>query len=121
MTLVTYGGLINNVLESAQILERQGIQASVLRLMNLSNFPGEQILKAGAGPIVVIEETCTGSGIRERLAWQLRTLEPERMVRGIDLGPDFVPHGAQEKLYSLCGLDAASIAEFVRGVTRDED
>ena len=121
VTLVTYGGLINNVLESTQILERQGIQASVLRLMNLSVFPGEQILKAGPGPIVVIEETCTGSGIRERLAWQLRTLEPERMVSGIDLGPDFVPHGAQEKLYSLCGLDTASIAEFVRGVTRDED
>ena len=121
VTLVTYGSLINNVLESAQMLERQGIQAAVLRLMDLSGFPAEQILKAGAGPVVVIEETCTGSGIRERLAWALRALDPERMVCGIDLGPDFVPHGSQEKLYGLCGLDAASITEFVRGVTRHED
>lgn len=103
------------------MLERQGIQATVLRLMDLSRFPAEQILKAGAGPVVVIEETCTGSGIRERLAWELRALDPERIVSGIDLGPDFVPHDSQEKLYGLCGLDAASITEFVRGVTRHED
>ena len=120
VTLVTYGGLINNVLEAAQLLETQGIRAGVLRIICLSELPAQQLLEMSHGPIVVAEEACTGSGIREALAWQLQALEPDRRVYGIDLGPDFVPHGAQDKLYRLCGLDADSIAEFVRGVIQDE-
>lgn len=119
--LVTYGSLVNNVLESADLLEKRGIHAGVLRLTNLSTFPTASILEAGRGPIVVVEEACTGSGIRESLAWAVHGLDPERTVLGIDLGSDFVPHGAREQLYKLCGLDAVSIAEYVEGVTRNED
>ena len=119
--LVTYGSLVNNVLESADLLEKRGIHAGVLRLTNLSTFPTASILEAGQGPIVVVEEACTGSGIRESLAWAVHSLDPERTVLGIDLGSDFVPHGAREQLYKLCGLDAVSIAEYVEGVTRNED
>ena len=82
--LVTYGTLVNNLLTAAEMLEKEGIHAGVLRLMNLTQFPTEAILT--------------------------------RPVYGIDLGPDFVPHGSQEKLYRLCGLDSSAIAEFVRGV-----
>ena len=114
--LVTYGTLVNNLLTAAETLEKEGIHAGVLRLMNLTQFPTEAILAQGSCPVVIIEEACSGSGIREALAWQLRAVEPERPVYGIDLGPDFVPHGSQEKLYRLCGLDSGAIAEFVRGV-----
>ena len=120
VTLVTYGGMINNVLEAAELLAENGIEAGVLRLLNLTQLPGKQILEQGSGPVVIVEEACTGSGIRESLAWLLDTLEPGRRVYGLDLGPDFVPHGSQEKLYALCGVDAKSIAEFVKGVTRSE-
>ena len=34
----------------------------------------------------------------------------------IDLGRDFVTHGSQKELYQLCGMDAASIANFTREV-----
>ena len=64
---------------------------------------------------------CTGSGIREALAWNIAALEPDRRVYGVDLGPDFVPHGATDRLYALRGLDSAAIAEYVRRVIPDED
>ena len=121
VTLVSYGTLINNVLSAADALEKQGIHAAVVRLMDLSRLPAQEIAQQSGGPVVVVEEACTGSGLREALAWSLAAISPERRVCGIDLGADFVPHGATDRLYALCGLDSAAIAEYVRGVIPVED
>lgn len=121
VALVTYGTLVNNVLDAAELLEHSGIHACVLRLPELRGLPAGEILARCSGPVVIVEEACTGSGIREALAWNIAALEPDRRVYGIDLGPDFVPHGAADRLYALRGLDSAAIAEYVRRVIPDED
>lgn len=121
VALVTYGTLVNNVLDAAELLEHSGIHACVLRLPELRELPAGEILARCSGPVVIVEEACTGSGIREALAWNIAALEPDRRVYGIDLGPDFVPHGAADRLYALRGLDSAAIAEYVRRVIPDED
>ena len=119
VTLVTYGTLLDNVLQAAQLLAEQGIEASVLRLMSASHLPAEEILTMipKDKPVIVVEETCTGSGVREALAWELRALCPQLRVEGIDLGADFVPHGSQKELYHFRGLDSQSIAAFAKEVT----
>ena len=118
VTLLTYGSMLSNVLEAAQILSGQGVEATVLRLMTLTDLASEEVARAisETGCLVVVEEVCTGSGIREHMAWQLRKICPECRVEGLDLGPDFVTHGNQKKLYESLGLDGKSIAEFVKGV-----
>lgn len=121
VALVTYGTLVNNVLDAAELLEHSGIHACVLRLPELRELSAGEILARCSGPVVIVEEACTGSGIREALAWNIAALEPDRRVYGIDLGPDFVPHGAADRLYALRGLDSAAIAEYVRRVIPDED
>lgn len=122
ITLITYGTLINPVLEAAERLEKQGIQCSVLRLLELADFSVEEIL--GMMPekknVVVIEETAANSGVKLPLAWELQQQCPDCRVSGIDLGKGFVPHGSQARLYEYCGLDADSIARFVSGVLVDE-
>ena len=122
ITLITYGTLINPVLDAATRLEKQGIQCSVLRLLELADFSVEEIL--GMMPekknVVVIEETAANSGVKLPLAWELQQLCPGCRVSGIDLGKGFVPHGSQARLYEYCGLDADSIARFVSGVLVDE-
>lgn len=122
ITLITYGTLINPVLEAAERLEKQGIQCSVLRLLELADFSVEEIL--GMMPekknVVVIEETAANSGVKLPLAWELQQQCPDCRVSGIDLGKSFVPHGSQARLYEYCGLDADSIARFVSGVLVDE-
>ena len=109
MTLVTYGSMINSVSRAAERLADRGIQATVLRILTLDELPVEEMLGQMTDKILVIEEACTGSGIREAFAWRLKELSPEKRVYGMDLGKDFVPHGSQDKLYAYCGLDEASI------------
>lgn len=122
ITLITYGTMINSVLEAAEQLEQAGIRCTVLRLLELSSIRGEEILALMPEnkTAIVIEETAAHSGIKEALAWELRSICPDCRVLGIDLGADFVPHGDQKKLYSLCGVDSDSIVKFVTGVAADE-
>lgn len=116
ITLVTYGPVIENVLQAAQILHEQGIEATVLRLLTLSAFPAREMAQAlgKSHKVVVVEEICAGSGIRSRLAEELRNYCPDCRVDGIDLGKRFIPHGSVQKLYEYCGLDGQSIADYTK-------
>ena len=122
ITLITYGTLINPVLDAAARLEKQGIQCTVLRLLELADFSVKEILDMMPEKknVVVIEETAANSGVKLPLAWELQQQCPDCRVSGIDLGKGFVPHGSQARLYEYCGLDADSIARFVSGVLADE-
>ena len=120
VTLVTYGSMLENTLKAAELLAEQGIEATVLRLLAVSDLPAQQLanrMPEGA-PVVILEEIAAGSGIREALAWELRKLAPGIRVAGLDLGRDFVPHGSMKELYRHCGLDEASIAAFTKEVLR---
>ena len=118
VVLITYGSTLQTVLDAAEELEKQGVEATVLRLLSVCPIPSEQIAAylQHRKLAVVIEETATGSGIREALAWDLAKLCLDCRVDGIDLGHDFVPHGTLKELYERCGLDAGSIAAYTREV-----
>ena len=116
VTLITYGALLGNVMSAAEILAEQGTEATVLRLMNLSDLHADLIvhMMSEKHRVIVIEEVCSGSGIREALGWELGQLCDDCHVSGIDLGKQFVPHGSQKKLHEICGLDSESVAVFIR-------
>ena len=114
ITIVTYGTLLDNVLQAAEALSRKGIEATVLRLLSLAPLPSEEVVrKMSANPVMIVaEEAARDSGIHEALAWDVRQICPSCRVEGIDLGAGYVPHGATGELYKRCGLDGDSIAAF---------
>lgn len=116
VTLVTYGSMLDNVLEAADILAEQGIEATVLRLLTLSKLNAAAIAEmlSENHQVIIAEEVCNGSGVREHLGWELRKICDDCRVDGIDLGPDFVTHGAQKILYKNYGLDGTSIAAYTK-------
>ena len=118
VTLVTYGTMLENAMAAAEVLSSQGIEATVLRLLTVSDLPAAQIAEKLSENhcVVTIEEVCSGSGIREALAWELRRMCPDCRADGIDLGRDFVPHGSVKELYQHCGLDAQAIADYTKEV-----
>ena len=122
VTLLTYGSMLENVLEAAELLEEKGISVCVLRLLTLSVFPVEEILRkmAPGRPLIVAEEAAAGSGIREALASELRQKDETCRVTGLDLGKEYVPGGSMKELYHFCGLDGGSIAAFAEEVLRNE-
>lgn len=123
VTLITYGTMINSVLDAADKLEKKGVHCTVLRLMELSAFSVEDMVSAMSANrrVVIIEEAAANSGIKQSFGWQLHQFCPDCRFNGIDLGADFVPHGALWQLYAHCGLDTDSIVEYISGVLGDEE
>ena len=118
VTFVTYGTMLNNVMEAADLLSQSGIESTVLRLLSVSNLSADQVLAqlSEHRTVIMVEEICSGSGIREALAWELHRLDPGCRIVGMDLGRDFVPHGSLGELYRHCGLDSTGIAAYTREV-----
>ncbi len=118
IAFVTYGALVENVKEAAELLAADSIHAAVYRLLRLSPLPVTE-LRACLGDckrLIVVEEVCAGSGICEAIAMELQDCS----VDGIDLGSWFPTHGKLSDLYTHYGLDAASIAAKARKVANRE-
>ena len=122
VTILSYGTLQDNAMQAAEVLSRQGVEATVLRLLTLSSLPVEDILAMSTGKrIVVLEEVSGGTGIAPELALRIGEVSSEIKVISRDLGNDFVPHGSLNQLYEHCNLDKKSVAEFILGMLDYED
>ena len=122
LTIVTYGTLVENAMEAAKALAEQGIEASVLRLLAVGELPVAELRQQlGDTPVVILEEACTGSGIRDALAWELKQAGCNNEIYGIDLGSRYVTHGDLKSLYAHYGLDGQSVARFVQEVLSNEN
>ncbi len=123
VTLITYGTILENVLDAAERLRALGVEATVLRLLELTNLPIEEIARQipRDHPVVLVEEICEGSGIKGELGMALTRRCPQCRFTARDLGHRFVTHGDMKSLYRHYGLDGASIAEYVREVLANEE
>jgi len=116
VTMLTYGTLVNNVIEAAEILDKAGISATVLRLQQIKPLPVEAICSQipQGGSLVVAEEANADAGIAAQIALEIGKYREDISVRKIDLGHDYVPHGAVNVLYEQYGLSAQGIANLVQ-------
>ncbi len=115
LTVLTYGTLLNNVLEAAQLLSEQGIEATVLRLTAVAPLDTDAII-AGlcGGHLLIVEEVNANSGIAGQIAWDLQQKNAGCRIHSLDLGNSFVTHGTLAQLYAHHSLDGRSIADFIR-------
>ena len=123
VTLITYGVLLKNVMNAADLLSEKGVQAQVLRLMTLSSLPIEEIAATlpQNGRVVIAEEVSGHCGVAQELAYGLQKLRPDCTFANIDLGDRYVPHGSMDALYDHCGLSAEAIKNFVMEVCSREN
>ena len=121
--IVTYGTLVNNALQTAELLKERGINAAVIRLMQVKPLPvdGLTALLQKYQHAVVVEETYAETGIFESLAWDLNRKLPACKLSCINLGNQHVTHGKTADLYSHYGLDANSIANHIQEVLKVEN
>lgn len=119
ITLVTYGTIINAVLEASELLEKQGIRAEVIKLNQLSPLDITPIADSvrKTGRLLVAEEGIAMNSVGQRVAALLAELGqvPKAMALR-NTGSGFVPHGSVAELRKLCGLDGESLYRAAREV-----
>lgn len=114
VTLITYGTLVRQAMLAAERLAEKGVDAAVLRLQRIDAVPVQRILEGMSDErkVIVLEEVCAHSGIKESLMWELNALSPCQ-VYGMDLGHRYVPHGSLQELYRHCSLDESAVTDYV--------
>ncbi len=122
ITLITYGTVLENVMQAADILAKKGIEATVLRLLTVAPLPTQKVLEnlSESSNVLIVEEAA-GSGVHEALALHIIAKRPNAKVSAIDLSGEFITHGSLASLYQHCGLDSHSIANKALEVCRDEN
>ncbi len=121
--IITYGTLVNNALEAANVLQIGGVDAAVFRLTRINPLPVSELKAtlAGFSYAVILEETCSGSGIYGEIICEAGKDLPGCSFTHIDLGDRFVPHGSVDALYRHCGLDGESVAQHIQEVLKVEN
>lgn len=118
ITIITYGTLLRNALEAAELLSAHGVEATVLRLLSVSDLQQLHGHMAESKIVFVMEEVCARSGIREALALKLGD---GFHVAGVDLGRNFVTHGSISDLHRKYRLDPQSVCDSILEVVRSEN
>ena len=111
ITLTGYGITINALLDCAQRLEADGIQAEVLKLNTITPLDTAPVAASAVetGRLLVAEEAAQNCCVGQRLAAGLLERGVAAKVAMVNTGPGFVTHGPVAKLRALCGLDGESL------------
>ena len=121
ITLCAYGTMINNVLAAAELLDRQGIAARVVKINAISPLYDSDMREVvGKTRALLVAEECASVGCMGQrmaaiLAWN--KISPERLEL-CNLGKTFPAQGSVEALYREFGLDAESLAKKAAEVLR---
>lgn len=122
ITLVSYGMLINQTLEAAEVLENEGIHASVVKLNRIAPIPAEEVAALCRADVLLVLEDCFTTGcIGEQLSAQMTAIgkSPRKLVLK-NLNTSFVPEGSVQQLQQRCGLDTNGIVSAVREAISNE-
>lgn len=120
ITLVSYGTMIQQALEAAQLLERQGIVAEVIKLNAIMPLPGgsvmESVKKTGA---LLVAEDCVASGsVGQRLAQRLAQEGISAKIALCNTGDRFTTHGSVSELRKMLVLDGEGLYQKAMEVLR---
>ena len=121
VTLLSYGVMVNHLLEAAEILEKEGIHAAVVKLNRIAPLDGGELSKVLGAPetLLVLEDSfaqgCVGQRVCSLLSEQGRG--PRRLILN-NLGGGFAPEGSVAQLERRFGLDGQGTAAAVKEALR---
>ncbi|HVT11686.1 MAG TPA: 1-deoxy-D-xylulose-5-phosphate synthase [Fimbriimonadaceae bacterium] len=121
VTLAAVGSMVSVAYEAAQTLADEGILAAVINARFLKPIDADTVcdLAERTGALVTIEENVRTGGYGEAVRDALHERALGHIRHKVLALPDrFVEHGSQPQIRSDCSLDAKSVVEAAKAVTR---
>lgn len=112
LTIIAYGMMVNEALKAADLLERQGVQAQVLKLNSVLPLDMNEVLSCAkkTGRLLIAEECVDTGCVGRRIASELALVNAgDIRVTLANLGDRFIPQGTVAQLRALCGVDAEAL------------
>lgn len=118
LTLVSYGILINRVLEAADRLAQEGVQAEVIKLNTITPLDTGLVCKSveKTGGLLVAEDCVAAGSVGQRLCAALSQKEIPAKTALVNSGASFTTHGSVPLLERELGLDAEHLCQLGKKV-----
>lgn len=119
VTIVTYGTMINQALTAADMLEKEHIEAEVIKLgiIKPNNFELTMSSLMKTSSLLVVEEVCAAGCVGQQiLALCAENGIELKSAKLANLGDGIIPQGTVAELLHDNGLDAAGLAESVKNM-----
>jgi 1-deoxy-D-xylulose-5-phosphate synthase len=120
LAILAVGTMVTAAMQAAQMLGRDGIQATVVNCRYLKPYDREMLEEIARthSAVLTVEEGTVVNGFGAFMSREVADLEQQRPIFMETMGiPDhFVEHGTREGLLSDMGLDAAGIAAVGLGL-----
>lgn len=113
VTIAAYGHMLSNALEAADILEKRGVSAEIVKINAIAPLECGTVFASArkTGRLVVAEDCVAEGSTGQRLAAQAACSGESFAVRLVNLGGDFCEHGSVADLEKFYKIDPGSIAE----------
>ena len=122
VALMTCGFILSRVLEAAEVLKKQGINATVLEVHTLKPLDAEAVAAAatGCGAVVTVEDHNVIGGLGSAVAEVIAEQAPASLVR-IGLQDVFPVSGAAEALLDEYSMGVADIVKAAKKAMAKRD
>ena len=115
-TIVTYGPLVDQALEAAELLKEKGICVGVVKMNRIAPIAVDEVkaVLEGAERLLVLEDCVKNGSVGQRLAAALLECgaAPKKLILK-NCGDEFVQQGSVAQLYHALGLDAEGVARSI--------
>ncbi len=115
VTVVSYGKLINNVINACKLAEKGGISCDVIKLNSIKPLDYESVVESvkKTGKLIVVEDVVSNGSVGEKLSAQLLQQGLLCEVKLLNTGDKFITHGEISMLYKMLGIDAEGIYKTI--------
>lgn len=124
ISLVAYGTMINETLEAAEMLEKEGISAEIIKINKIKPLDIEAIRASVSKTesVIIAEESCSSGALSQEIIEKLHGCS-EFEYASLNLGEGIIKQGSIKELKSIYEIDAEAIAkrakEIVNGKNQD--
>ena len=115
LTLVSYGVMVNEIIDAADILKHRGVRAELIKLDRICPLDMTPIVKSVSrtGALFVAEDCANRGCLAQEIFSDLAQAGINVRCFARNLGDRFIPHGSMADLYRACGIDGQSLAAWI--------
>jgi len=115
VAVIGYGRMIENIMDAADLLQKQAISAKVIKLTNISHIDIDFLLNliGDIKAVYIVEECVSGGSVATKIALEFSERKLKHNITAINLGNATVPSASAQELMQMFSLDAQGIAHKI--------
>lgn len=115
VTLLSYGILINNVIDACEKAEKLGISCEIIKINVISPIDATEVLQSvqKTGKLIVVEDVVHHGSVCERISSLTAFNGINCRIKALNSGDSFTTHGELKELYKALGIDADGILKAI--------